>query len=522
MVKPLSASLKKIARGAIIVMAGLIGCNLLQFVARLIIARYGLEANYGVFSIALVMLNLAMVLSSLGLQWGATRFIAHCAARGDSSGVKSTVMSSIQLASISSVIVALILFLSADLLANNVFRMPDAAVALKIFAAGVPFITLVNILAAIFLGFNRVEPQVFFQYLMLNGVFCTLLGLSVLSGLSFTSIFYSYLVSIVIAFIGLVIYSRKKLREIPEMAMAIASRSIKKEILAFSFPLLGNALFSLIISWSDTLMMGFFRTAGEVGLYNSAYPLAQFIVMPIAALTFIYTPVASGLYSTDSLVELRRTFKVITKWLVSLTLPLFMILCFYPEIVITLFFGEEYIGAAPALRILAAGFMVNNFLGPNGPLLIAVGEAVFLFWCGLVSAIANIGLCIILIPKFGMMGAATASVSSMVLGNILPVIKLFRSHRAHPFSLNLIKPLLASVILTLVFQFVLSKFFMLDWWAIPIVFVIYYVIYAAATYLTRSFYDEDLSLVLLIAKRLGLPEGRWEDKLKAFFHSGRK
>jgi hypothetical protein len=63
---------------------------------------------------------------------------------------------------------------------------------------------------------------------------------------------------------------------------------------------------------------------------------------------------------------------------------------------------------------------------------------------------------------------------------------------------------------------------MLDWWAIPIVFVIYYVIYAAATYLTRSFDDEDLSHVLLIAKRLGLPEGRWEDKLKAFFHSGRK
>jgi O-antigen/teichoic acid export membrane protein len=72
MAEPLGDSLKKITRGAGIAMAGMFFGLLLQF-----IARYGLQANYGIFSLALAILTFATMLACLGLHEGATRCIAY-------------------------------------------------------------------------------------------------------------------------------------------------------------------------------------------------------------------------------------------------------------------------------------------------------------------------------------------------------------------------------------------------------------------------------------------------------------
>jgi O-antigen/teichoic acid export membrane protein len=83
MLEPLSDSMRQIARGAGTAMFGLIASLFLQFFARLIIARYGLEANYGILSLTLMVLNFAMILSCFGLQHGATRYIAFFRDRSD-------------------------------------------------------------------------------------------------------------------------------------------------------------------------------------------------------------------------------------------------------------------------------------------------------------------------------------------------------------------------------------------------------------------------------------------------------
>lgn len=497
-------------------MAGMFLGLLLQFVAKIAIARYGLEANYGIFSLALVILSFAMIVSSLGLHVGGTRYIAYFASKGDKAKVRATITASIQMATAASIVIFLLLFFGADFIALSLFHTPDLVPALKIFAVGTPFFTLINILVAVFRGFDRVEPQIYFQFIMLNALFPLLLIVPIMLDLPFVSVFCTYLAALVITFIALIAYTGKKLSPLTRTIDKGADISIRKDLLLFSAPLFGNTVFSMIISWADTLMIGYFKTAEAVGLYNAAYPLAQFIVQPLAALTLIYVPVATALFSQNMITELKRNYAILTKWLVFLTLPIFLILFLFPEAVLNYFFGQQYIYASLALRILSLGFMVNNFFGPNGPMLIAMGESMWLFWAGLAAAGANIMLNIILIPLLGIVGAAISSMVAMVLGNIIPVAKLFVSYRAQPLSKNLLKPLVSSLVLAFLLWIWIYFYIVVSWWMVPLLFILYYVVYIVTTIFTRSFDDEDMALLRQIAERSGVDATPFEKFTRRF------
>lgn len=516
MLEPLSDSLRKIARGAGIAIVGMFLGLVLQLVARLIIARYGLEANYGVFSLALVVLTFAMALASLGLHVGATRYIAYFRAKDDLAKVRGAMSVSLQLATAASIIVSVALFFSAEAIALNIFHTLDLVPALRIFAIGLPFFTLINIFTAIFLGFDRVEPQAYFQFMLLNILFLSFLLAVILLNLPFIVVFYAYLAALILTFVALILYTVKKLPQPIIFSTGKADTSIMKELLIFSLPLLGTAMLGMIIFWADTLMLGYFKAPETVGLYNAAYPLAYFISVPLTALALIYIPVASGLYSQNLITELRRDYTILTKWFSFLTLPIFLVLCLFPEAVLNLFFGSAYVAAAPALRILSLGFIINNLLGPNGNTLIAMGESRFIMWSVLAAATLNVILNIVLIPPLGIVGAAIASVVSLSLVNIIFSVKLYSLCRAQPLSKNLLKPLIASIVLALLFRFTIGSFLAVTLWMLPLLFILYYAIYGIVTLFTKSFDREDIALLLEIEKRSGVNATPLKKVLKRF------
>ncbi|MDH5695327.1 MAG: flippase [Dehalococcoidia bacterium] len=507
MFEPLSDSLKKIAHGTGIAMVGMFLGLLFGFIARLIIARYGLEANYGIFSLALVVLTFATMLACLGLQEGATRYIAFFRGKEEATRVRGTISASLQLATVASIILCIAILFSAEAIARNIFHAPDLAPALRIFAIGIPFFALINILSAIFRGFDRVEPQAYFQSILLNILFLLFLSAVILLDLPFITVFYAYLATLVLTFIALVLYTVRKLPQPITFTTGKVDTSVRKELLFFSLPLLGTAMFTMIIFWMDTLMLGYFKVPEVVGLYNAACPLAQFISHPSAAMLLIYTPVATGLYSQNLMAELRRNYTILTKWVASLTLPIFLVLCLFPEAVLNLLFGSAYITAAPALRILSLAFIIHNLFGPRGATLIALGYPRFVMWSVLAAAIINVALNIVLIPPLGIVGAAIASAVSIILVDIILTARVYSLCRAQPLSKNLFKPLIASVVLAFLFQFIIGSFLTITLWMLPLLFILYYVIYGIATVLTRSFDREDIALLLEIEKRSGINAG---------------
>ena len=70
-------SLQKIAKGTGIIFTGTIIGMLLAFICRIIIVRYATQTEYGIYSLALVLMSIFVTLPTLGLQEGSTRYIAY-------------------------------------------------------------------------------------------------------------------------------------------------------------------------------------------------------------------------------------------------------------------------------------------------------------------------------------------------------------------------------------------------------------------------------------------------------------
>ena len=263
-------------------------------------------------------------------------------------------------------------------------------------------------------------------------------------------------------------------------------------------------------------MLGLFKTSQEVGLYNVARPLANFISVPLGAMALIYIPVTSGLYAQRLIPEMRRNFSILTKWLCSATLPLFLILFLFPETVLSFLFGITYIPAASALRILSLGFIISNLLGPNGATLFAMGKSRFIMWATLAAAVLNIGLNMALIPPFGIEGAAIASTATLVSINLIVFWKIYSLERIQPLSKNLIKPTLTSLALVFLIQFIFGNFVTVTWWMLPLLLILYYGVYGLAILFTRSFDKEDIAMLLTIEKSVGLDLSIAKSILKRF------
>ncbi len=512
-------SLQKVAKGASLVFIGSLIAWFFAFISRLIIARYWTESDYGIFSIAYSILSICTIISTLGLKQGVIRNIAYSRGKKDYKKILGLISSSIYFSVIMSLLVGLVLFIFSEIIAIELFHEPRLIVPLRIFSICVPFLSLIGIFSSIYRGFDQVKPTIYFQFILLNMFFSILLVLIIYFNRSFENIFYALTASTVVTFILFIIYAtpRTSFKKILKIKLVKSVISVEaKELLFFSLPLLGAAVLNMVILWTDTLMLGGLKTSADVGLYNVAHPTAYLISFPLGSLLAIYIPVMSGLYAKRKFNEIKRNFLIITKWLCSATLPLFIFLFLFPAPLIELIFGSNYVLAANALRILSLGLIINNFVGPCGASLIAMGKSKFIMFATLIAATINIILNAILIPYYGIIGAAIASAVSLVSINIVIGWKLYSLSRVQPMSKNLIKPTIAFLMLIVPIYLAYQNYLTLSWQLLVVLFIVSYILYFLVFLITNSLDQEDIDLIQAIGEKTGKDVSRVKKFLSRF------
>lgn len=498
-------SLRKIAKGALLVFIGSGVGMLLGIVGRIMVARYVTQGEYGIYSLALVLLNVFVTVSILGLATGSTRQIAFYRGRGDKSKVRGVVLSSLQIAVISSIFFSLALFFASDLISIKLFHSPELSAPLKVFCIAIPFFVLIHILTTIFRGFDRAEPNVYFQQISRNALFPLLLLIVILLGLQFTGVVYAFAASVVLTFIAFAVYAIKKPPLVLRGEKSASASPIGKELLLFSLPLLAVGVLNLAVMWIDTLMLGYFMVAADIGLYNSALPLVRLLGIVMGTATFLYFPLMSQLYAKNQRDEMKRCYTAVTKWIFMATLPIFLIFVLFPEATLNILFGSRYIGATSALQILSLGFFIHAILGPSAITLVAMGDTRFVAWSLLIALIGNIALNIILIPPLGIVGAAIATTSSLATRYLLVSVRLYWLSKIHPFTKNYLKPAIASVVLIfIIYVLVTNLVSVIPFWLLPVLLIVFLGVYALSILLTRSFDKEDIMMLLTIERRLGM------------------
>lgn len=515
MSKIIDESLQKVARGTAISFVGTVVGLGLSFATTVVVVRHITQSEYGIYSLALTVISIVVLLSLLGLESGIARYIGYFKGKDDVERISAVGSSSVKFALMAAIPLFLFLFFASDLISVKIFHSPELSLPLRILATGLPFSALTTVFISLFRGLEKVEVGVYFANFLLPSIFLVLILVVILWwDFGFTGVIYAYLASILFTFIAISIYTRKKL-PFP-LIRKTGNSSMGKELLVFSLPLLATGVVGTVMNYTDTLMLGNMMMPGDVGLYNTAVPLARLLALPVTALLIIYTPVISGLYARNLMNEIKRNYIIITKWISSLVLPLFLVLFLFPETILGFFYGSSYIPASIALRILALGQIIDVLLGPNGATLISIGRPRFVMWVTIICAGVNVVLNILLIPRLGIAGAAIATTVSAELMKIIRGIKLYSLTGIQPLSKNLVKPALTSTGLIIIIYFIVTNFLQVTFWMLPIIFILFYGLYAISMLFTKSFDQEDIAMLLKIEKRTGINASTIKRRLKRF------
>ncbi len=196
-----------------------------------------------------------------------------------------------------------------------------------------------------------------------------------------------------------------------------------KKILSISWPMLITYASFVINDKTDTIMIKAFNPedSTSLGIYAGALSLANIGRMVMVALNTTIQPKFSQLYHSGQIKAIEKIAAKSTKTITLLNVPIFLVLTLGSTFMMGLY-GNAYKAGALALSVLAVGQMINTLAGPTAQLLNVTGHHKLFRNIALFGALLNVGMNFILIPQYGILGAAIASATSMASWNIIASI----------------------------------------------------------------------------------------------------
>lgn len=173
----------------------------------------------------------------------------------------------------------------------------------------------------------------------------------------------------------------------------------------------------VINSFADLIILGLFRSDGEVGIYRAASQLALLVIFGLQAINQALHPHFARLYVNGDKERLQRLVTTSARAILGLAFAPFIAFLFLGADILEVIFGSEYASGAIALLILASGQLANAAFGSVGALLNMTGHERDTMRGMLVAMGVNIALNFMLVPAYGMHGAAIATALSYLIWN---------------------------------------------------------------------------------------------------------
>jgi O-antigen/teichoic acid export membrane protein len=405
---------------------GLVGRGL-RYGFNIVIAR-GLGPDaLGVVAFGLVVMKAISVVTRMGLDQAAQKYIPIYLSEEEPALVSGTTLLCIGLPTLVGAAISGSIYLQRRTISNVLGT--DLGVTTQLFLVGVPLFSTMMVAATATRGFKETKYYVYTREIGQSIVAFVLavVGAYVLSDVQ--AVIFGYLISLgfgaVLAISFLSYQGAFSFDVRPSVPL--------REVLGFALPLTIAAVTLYLVTWTDILMLGLFRTPTEVGWYQAAYQTSVLLSVVLQATFSIFPTLASDLYHTDQHERLGQIYTVVTKWVVALTLFGFLFLLVFLESILGIF-GTTIRAAETALSILAVGQLAAALVGPAGLLLTMSEYERLQMVNSVLVSLLNIALNYILIQEFGIVGAAIATGVSFIVLNVLRLVQTWYLLGIQPYS----------------------------------------------------------------------------------------
>lgn len=443
---PTSREVVQVARGAGFLAGGKIFSGAVRIVMAVLLARWLGADDYGLYVLAVSAGFASSGIASLGLDTAMERNVAVHVRRSDPAALRGSLQVGIVFTIITSLAVAVALFVFTDTIADKVFDEPRLAELLELSAVLTPLLALNTLLLASLLGFKRMGAATLADDFVQPLIRLALIGALAVVGMTAFRASVAITVSYVASTVVMVHVVRRLVAA--ESDGQRSSRRDVGQILWFAFPFWFAGLLRIVRTRLQPLLLGILGSAANVGVFSVVTSAGTLSRIANLSINKALRPSLAQLHDLGDREEIGRLYATTTRWTFTANLPVFLIMVTMPHELLGLF-GPNFETGVSALIVVAVAEVVNAATGMCGAI-IAMSEYNKLklfnsFAWMIVSVAANIAL----IPPFGVMGAAVAILVSTAAINLIRMIELWVLMRIQPWDRHFLKPVAAALVAAL-------------------------------------------------------------------------
>ena len=432
---PTRGSSRRLVRGSTLLLAGRLASKLGNFGTQVLIVRYLTKSDFGAFMYAMSIVTLVQSVVMLGLDRSIVRFLPIYHENRQNRRLLGTIaMTVFVIFSLS--VLSVVALHAGHVLFDKWIRDEQARRLLYVLIFLAPLQALDDVMIGIFAVFARPREIFFRRYILAPALTLLVVLALVLTRRDVVFLTYGYLAA---SLLGFVIYSAQlvTLLRQQELLEPGAVRNMEwpwREVFSFTFPLLTTELVAVCMSTVNVVMLERFWDTSAVASLRAVQPSAKLNELVMASFATLFTPMAARLFATRDRSGIDALYWRSAIWIAIFTFPVFLVTFSMAQPITVLLFGTRYQSAGPIMAMLSIGYYFNAALGFNGLTLKVFGRLRYVIWINAITAAVSVVLSLLLVPKFGALGAAVAMLASLVLHNILKQAGLVLGTGVHLFE----------------------------------------------------------------------------------------
>ena len=381
----------------------------IAYTTQVLLSRFLGQSDYGIFTLVWVWIIVLGHLTPAGFAQSACRFLPHYHARKEHDllhGFLRTGALIVAACAVATTLIGSTILWFAAPFFENAYTLPFAIALLA-----VPLFALQDYVENIARSFNWTILAIAPPYIIRHGLIASgvigsyMMGLPMSATLAVAVTFCAALISLLVQ-TGFVWWRLKNL--IPSAPRKTRTR----EWVRTSLPLIFVDGTVILFSNADILILSLFVEPATIALYFAASRILQLVAFVQYAATAATAQQFSALNALNDIKALSSLARSTTRF--TFIISLGAVLITYPLAPFLLsLFGEGFGEAMPVLTILMVGLMVQAFAGPGEDLLKMLGHERACAASSVIALVLNVTLNFALIPMFGTIGAAVATVLAL-------------------------------------------------------------------------------------------------------------
>jgi len=420
---------RDLRRGVVINMLGYLIKVAHPVLLVVVVRLYGAE-RFGIFSVAMAALLFVMRICLMGLDKGILWWVPRQEEENERKGLKAAFF----FTGLSSLLAAvLIMFFLAPLVAQWSSN-PESVAGLKIMAAGLVPMTLMEMFIHASLGKRRMEAQIFIREGMLSVTMVLAAIMLFFFGLVETGLALAFVMSYCVSLAGAVLVFRRNFRN---SAWKKDSLMPPVEVLRYSFPMWISELANSFLLRMDMYIVAAMTDPRTLGIYAAVVQVGNVIKSVRRSFDPIVTSIFSQIGARHDAGRLKAGFSYATVLVIATQMPIYAFLVAFAGWLMPLF-GSGFEQGSTAVLILCAFWIINGAVGLNGIILNGYGRSDLTLVNVLVTIAVEAVLLMVLVPSYGINGAAFAVGMAFTVQNIIQAVQARIVTHAWNYSRNVL------------------------------------------------------------------------------------